>query len=278
MKDILALIPPTTDNDLSIGARYAIELASRHRAHLSTLILALEAAVYPFHPKPDTMPAYENPCKTQSAFERMNFTSDLVLAAAKLANVPCDVLRTEAEFRYLAEQVIRFAQTRDIVVVDTYGVLREPRRTLIDSVLIQSGRPLVLVPQDAHDLASDRILIAWDATRSAVRAVHDAMSLLTRAKTVTIASVIDDTVYSAPEAESGIRCYLARWHIDAKYLTIRRHGRSVGASLLDDALGSDANLLVMGGHAHGFERTLMHGSATKDIFDTALEIPVLLSH
>ena len=53
---------------------------------------------------------------------------------------------------------------------------------------------------------------------------------------------------------------------------------NIGMTLLAYARQADADLLVMGAYAHGFERALMLGSATRDIFDARIEIPVFLSH
>jgi nucleotide-binding universal stress UspA family protein len=278
MKDVLALVSSTIDDRISAGARYALALARGHGAYLSALMVEIEPHVSSLPPEPDNMHADEIASERPSQTERLTRTADLVLAAAKLANVPCDILEAESRSLSLVERVTSLAQVRDVVVIDVYGPLRERRKHLVDSVLFGSGRPLVLAPQNTRDFATDRIMIAWDATRSAVRAVHDALPLLTRASDVTIVSVIDDKTLSTPDSENGLLRYLARWNIDAKFKAINREKLNVGMSLLTYAVRTDANLLVMGGHAHGFERTLMFGSATRDIFGANLEIPVFLSH
>jgi hypothetical protein len=102
--------------------------------------------------------------------------------------------------------------------------------------------------------------------------------MLTRANNVAVVSVIDDKTFSIPGSEAGLCRYLARWNIDATFEAINRGNLNVGMCLLTHAIRADANLLVMGGHAHAFERTLMFGSATRDIFGANIEIPVFLSH
>jgi nucleotide-binding universal stress UspA family protein len=278
MKDILAFVSSTIDDRISAGARYALALARGHGAHLSALIAEIEPHAARLPPEPDNMQADEIASERPLPTERLTRPADIVLAAAKLTNVPCDILEAEGQSRSLAETTISLAQVRDVTVMDVYGPLRERRKQLVDSVLFGSGRPLLLVPQGARDFATDRIMIAWDATRSAVRAVHDALPLLTRARKVTIVSVIDDKTFSIPGSEVGLCRYLARWNIDVTFEAINRGNLNVGMCLLTYAIRADVNLLVMGGHAHGFERTLMHGSATRDIFDAVLEIPVFLSH
>lgn len=278
MKDVLALVSPTIDDRISAGASYALALACDHSARLSVLITEIDPHAYSLPSKPDNMQGGETTSEQPSPTERLTRTAELILAAAKLKNVPCEILESVNQSLSLAEGAISLTQVRDAAVIDVYGPLSERRKNLIDSILFGSGRPLFLVPQNARDFATDRIMIAWDATRSAVRAVHDALPLLTQASDVTIVSVIGDKTFSISHSGDGLRRYLARWNVDAKFGVIKRGNLDVGSRLLAHAGRVDSNLLVMGGHAHGFERTLMLGSATRDIFGVNLEIPVLLSH
>ena len=276
MKDVLALLSPTPGNRLPSGAHYALGLAHANGAHLSALIAEIESINLP--PEPDTMQACDTGVELPSLAEQLGRTAELVLSAAKAADVSCEIVATDGEFLSLRERVIYSAQVRDVLIVDAYGPLKPPRTDLVDGALFGSGRPLVLVPQGAREFAGERIVIAWDATRSAVRAVHDALPLLVRARNVTIVSVVDDKTISTPDTGNALCRYLARWSIAAKLEAINREKLAVGTALLTYAGQADANLLVMGGFAHEFERELMLGSATRDVFRAALEMPVLLSH
>lgn len=203
---------------------------------------------------------------------------ELVLSSARAAGVSCETVATDGEFPSLRERVIHSAQLRDVLIVDSHGPLPSPRKDLVDGALFGSGRPLVLVPQAVGEFAGERIVIAWDATRAAVRAVHDALPLLVQAHDVTVVSVIDDKTISTPGTGDALCRRLAQWNIAAKFVAINREELAVGEALLTYARKADANLLVMGGFAHGFERELMLGSATRDVCRANLEIPVLLSH
>lgn len=278
MKDILVFVSSAIEDRISAGASYALALARDHSAHLSALITEIEPPVYNVPIDPDIMQGSEVRSEQVTSSELPTKTVDLVLTAATFANVTCEILKPDSQALSPTGGLISLAQMRDIAVIDVYGPLRERRRAIVDSILFGSGRPLLLVPQNARESASDKIVIAWDATRSAVRAVHDALPLLTRASDVNIVSVIDDKTYLTPESGAGLVRYLARWNVDAKMQAIKRDDLDIGMSLLNHAKREGANLLVMGGHAHAFERTLMFGSATRDIFGANLEIPVLLSH
>jgi len=276
MKDVLALLSPGVGDRLSAAARYALGLASAYDARLSVLIAGIESIDYA--PEPDIRQAGGASVEPPSASERLELTAKFVLSAAKAAGVPCETVAPDDEFRSLRERVIHSAQLRDVLIVDSYGPLQPPRKDLVDGVLFGSGRPLVLVPQGVGEFAGERIVIAWDATRAAVRAVHDALPLLVRARDVTVVSVVDDKTISTPGTGDALCRHLRQWNIASKFVAVNREELAVGTALLTYARKAGANLLVMGGFAHGFERELMLGSATRDVYRANLEIPVLLSH
>jgi nucleotide-binding universal stress UspA family protein len=277
MRDVLVFLSSNFGNRLSSGAQYALGLADACGARLSALIADIEPLNVP-SPKPDTMQAYDADAERRSLAEQLTRIPELLLAAANAADVPCEILAPDGDFLTLRERVIYSAQLRDVLIVDVYGPLQSQRKDIVDGALFGSGRPLVLVPQQDREFAADRIVIAWDATRSAVRAVHDVLPLLRRAREVAVVSVSDDKEISPPDTGNGLCRYLALWDIAAKFERIDSGKFSVGTVLLDYARQVNADLLVMGGFAHGFERELMLGSATRDVYQADLETVVLLSH
>ena len=205
-------------------------------------------------------------------------TAALVQSAAANANVSCDILQTESQSTSLREHVIHCTQVHDLLIIDVRRSLEPPRKELVEAALFAGGRPIVLVPPNTAGVAYGRIVVAWDGTRSAVRAVHDALPFLVKSGEVLVVSVTDDKLFPAPHSGPALCRYLTRWDIDAKFSTINRETLNIGAALLGYARQKDADLIVMGAFAHGFERALMLGSATRDIFAARIEIPVLLSH
>ena len=279
MKDILVFLSPSADgNSLSGGAHYAIALARMHGAHLSALIADIESDLHDLPPEPDIRQVERTAIKPTSSSERVARMAELVQSAARGANVLCDTIQTGDQSVSLREQVIRCTQMHDVLIVDVRGPLHSPRKDLIEAALFASGRPTVFVPPGLPVLARDRIVVAWDGTRSAVRAVHDALPLLVGAREVLVVSVIDDKLFPTPHSGYALCSYLARWDVGARFSTIQRETLNIGKTLLAHARQAEADLLVMGAFAHAFERALMLGSATRDIFDTRIEIPMLLSH
>jgi nucleotide-binding universal stress UspA family protein len=134
------------------------------------------------------------------------------------------------------------------------------------------------VPEQAANFVQERIVVAWDATPAAVHAIAGAMPLLKAAREVVVISVLEDK--TSRRGESGVEMcrHLARHGVSAMFETIGRAEREVAIALLDTAQAHGADLLVMGGYAHSTLRGLIFGSATKDILNNPLPLPVLMAH
>lgn len=277
MKDLLAVVSPgsISGNTPGSAASYALALAGLGGAHLSVLLVEFEADP----PAPSIGRGIHGNEIAKSKFmtERLTLTAELLQSAARRANLTCTVLPVDPS-RSLRDILIDNAQVRDIVIFDVKGPLRHPRQTLVEAALFGSGRPILLVPPAARTVAQGIALFAWNATRSAVRALHDALPLLSRAQEVVIVSVTDDKEFQAARSGEDIRRYLGRWDINSRFEPVQRENQNVGDVLLGHAARLNANLLVMGGFGHSREREFLFGSATRDIFQSELEVAVLLSH
>ena len=146
-----------------------------------------------------------------------------------------------------------------------------------ETVMFGSGRPTLLVPQDAAPPHYQNIMIAWDGSRVATRAVADARDFLRLAKTVTIAVVTDEK--TLPEENPGLKLvdHLDRHNINAAVALVQTQRRPIGRALQDHALEIGADMLVMGAFGHSRMRDFVMGGATAGILRD-LKLPVLLSH
>lgn len=153
-------------------------------------------------------------------------------------------------------------------------------------VVIHAGRPVLLLPFGIGECdPGRRILVSWDASREAARALQLALPLMAAATSVTIA-VFDTrgdnrTVADATAADPVQ--YLARHGIAAELLVVpvehkrgtRRH--DVGDALLLLAAERSADLLVMGAYGHSRFRETILGGATRTVLE-GMTIPVLMAH
>jgi nucleotide-binding universal stress UspA family protein len=277
MKDLLAIVTPVWADALEEPARHAFVLARELGARLTVMITTIE----PFHAAPPSQPdnmqgdAARQPPSFDEIVER---TAALVRSEAENAGVSHVIVPQAEKSVALQERLVALAQVRDLTIFSAYGPLAYPRLGLVEAALFGSGRPVLLMPRAARTFCDGTVVVGWDATRAAVRALHDAMPFLIRAQQIVVASVGDDKELPLDASGSTICSYLGQREIDASFQALTRQQRSVGETLLFHARRLGANLLVMGGFGHARQREFLFGSATRDIFQAHLDIPVLLSH
>jgi nucleotide-binding universal stress UspA family protein len=145
--------------------------------------------------------------------------------------------------------------------------------------MLSSGRPVLFVPY-AGDFPTigSRVLVAWDASREAARAVTDALPFLQRAAKVTVLAVNpakDGRHGEQPGAD--IALFLARHGVRVEASENHSGEVDVGAWLLSRAFDLQADLIVMGGYGHSRMRELAFGGVTRTLLGE-MTAPVLMSH
>lgn len=150
-------------------------------------------------------------------------------------------------------------------------------RATAEAVLFGSGKATLLVPEDAKPKPFGHVMIAWDGSRAAARAVADAREFLNRAERVTILSVTDEKELPNSDIGEQLADHLARHKIKTDTAKTSSHGRPVAETLQDYAHEIEAGLLVMGAFAHSRMRDFVLGGATSGILKN-LRVPALLSH
>lgn len=157
------------------------------------------------------------------------------------------------------------------------GEMTRPRP---EQVTLASGRPILVVPYAGRfENVGRRVVIGWNATREAARAVNDAMPLLAAADVVTVLTI------DAREAPRGhgelpgadISLHLARHGVKTTVEQTVSADLSVGDVLLSRAADLGADLLVMGAYGHSRARELLLGGATRTLL-RSMTLPVLMSH
>jgi len=151
---------------------------------------------------------------------------------------------------------------------------------VFEGVLLDSGRPAVMVPKDWSDGAfGNRIMIAWSPCKEASRAVADAMPFIEVAESVHVAMVDPEPGEDAHGEEPGadLAAALAGHRVSVTVDALPRAGHSVAGRLLTHAAECGANLIVMGGYGHWRLRESLFGGATRDMVRQS-GVPLLLAH
>jgi nucleotide-binding universal stress UspA family protein len=146
-------------------------------------------------------------------------------------------------------------------------------------VVLHCGRPVLIVPyagQYAH--VGDKVLLAWDASLEAARAVAGALPLLKRAGSVEIVIFNAQASPLLPNAQPGndLAVYLARHGIKAT-VSLEKADIDIGAALLSLAADRTADLIVMGAYGHSRFREILLGGVTRTMLQS-MTLPVLMAH
>ena len=149
-----------------------------------------------------------------------------------------------------------------------------------ENLVMSAGRPVLLVP-NASNVTSPgaHVMVCWDGSREATRAVHDALPFMRAARLVTIVTVNgarDEPRPRIPGAD--IATVIARHgiHVGVKNVEAGPDA-SVGDTLLSEAADLNADLFVMGAYGHARWQELVMGGATRTVLQS-MTVPVLMSH
>jgi nucleotide-binding universal stress UspA family protein len=148
---------------------------------------------------------------------------------------------------------------------------------LVESLILTSGRPVVLFPLSGTVSRIRRILVGWNARREAVRAVADALPLLVRAEAIEVLAV-DPERYQVHGQEAGadIARHLARHGAKVNVRRVSSGGEDIGRVLLSRAASFGADLLAIGAYGHSRLSEWIFGGVTQTMLREA-ELPVLMS-
>ncbi|HEX3400407.1 MAG TPA: universal stress protein [Acetobacteraceae bacterium] len=280
LKDILVHLDATPRSAVRLNV--AAGLAVRHGAHLIGMhAIDIPSANYFYGAAMPFVPA--NP---EEIVERIR--AEATEAAAPVEAAFRERLRRdgiEGEWRLVEgnppTMVALHGRYADLIVVGQPNPY-EPQDgdAITVTAVMTSGRPVLAVPF-AGDFPTigERVLVAWNASREAARAVNDAMPLLAGAKQVTVLAINPQRGIGGhgdvPAAD--IALHLARHGLKAEAAHTVAKDISDGEALLSYAADIAADLIVAGGYGHSRARELVFGGVTRTLI-AEMTAPVLLSH
>jgi nucleotide-binding universal stress UspA family protein len=261
IRDLLVHIDPSESGQARMD--YAFGLAEAHKAHV--------------------IGVGNSPVGIDKVCDETRTALDDCASAGERRGLSIETRLIECSIGDLPDEMVLHARHVDLTLIgqpEEKDDMAGPQRALFEKLLFDSGRPVLVVPWAGKANPKPKtVLVAWDASGTATRAVADALPILRYAKKVIILVAIGAQDSShGDEPGADIALHLARHDIKAEARLIP-HGSDISVAdlLLSQASDLGAELMVMGGYHHSRVREFILGGVTRTIVET-MTVPVLLSH
>jgi nucleotide-binding universal stress UspA family protein len=275
IKDILANLSVTTEG--GPAGDYAVSVAAALQAHLTGVAFIYDPVV------PESGTGYI-PAEVIESQEADNETAAKAaikkfLVATDRAGISADPLTISASLAGAGDKFARMARRFDLAIV---GQARPETSTLEEIIgettLFESGRPVIFVPYiQKAPFKVDNVMVCWDGSRPAARAIGDAMPLLVKAGSVEIVIVTNERGKQDEIEGADMGQHLARHDVKVDVHRVPGGNIDVADALLSHAADSGSDFVVMGGYGHSRFREFVLGGVTHSIF-RSMTVPVLMSH
>ena len=275
LKDVVVNLSGRTPRDFA--AEYAISIAATFGAHITGISFVYEPVI-PDGTLGGGVPADLIELQREENSKAANEAVSRFDAGAKKAGISAETRVLDATFGGAATRFAQIARRFDLAVVGQ--AQREGGagdELMIEGALFESGRPIVVVPYiQQRGLTLERVLACWDGSRTAARAIGDAMPLLERAKAVDIVIVAEERK-SEEMTGTNMGAHLVRHGVAATVKRVTKGDIAIEDVLLSYAADSGADFMVMGGYGHSRLREFILGGVTRGIL-ASMTVPVLMSH
>ncbi|MGT2434995.1 universal stress protein [Bradyrhizobium betae] len=187
--------------------------------------------------------------------------------AASRANIRAQSRSGKVPADQIASVLAEHARFSDLTLVP---VKPHDSRTehIIETLLFESGRPLLLCPEqhvDALRPEFENVMIAWDHSARAARAVGDALPILQAAASVRVITVADDKTEAMVQSGTALVDHLREHGVHASFETAKGAGSSIGKVLGSWANSHAIDAIVMGAYHHSRLNEIVWGGVTKTV-------------
>jgi nucleotide-binding universal stress UspA family protein len=274
IRDILVNLSVGKPRD--VAGEFAASVAALFEAHLSAVAFAYEPVIggSPFDwASPSIIENFRASQQAEAEKARKAFDDH-----ARLAGISFESRVLSAGVADAASTFATLARNGDLSVVgqakpdDDLG-----EHLTAEAALFESGRPVLLVPYIQNTgIKLGRVMVCWDGSRAAARAVGDALPLLRRANQIEVVTV-EQAERRNELRGAQIAEHLARHRLKVELKPIVAPDSDAANVILSHAADSSADLIVMGAYGHSRLREFVLGGATKEML-ASMTVPVLMSH
>jgi nucleotide-binding universal stress UspA family protein len=275
VKDIIVNLSVTKEG--SVVGKYAISVAAALQAHLTGVafvydpIVPISGAGYI---PAEVIETQRDDNETAASAAIKDFDT-----ATNQAGISAESLTLDGSLAGAGDQFARMARRFDLAIVgQAQPDVSSVEQIIGETTLFESGRPVIMVPYiQRTPFKTDNVMICWDGSRTAARAIADAMPIIGKTARVEIVIVANERGKQNEIEGADIGQHLARHGLKVDVHRISGGNIDVGDALLSHAADSGADLMVMGGYGHSRLREFVLGGVTRSIFES-MTVPVLLSH
>jgi nucleotide-binding universal stress UspA family protein len=260
-------VEPKSDNRVRLAAKLADRFAST--------LIGISAGVLPAYPAEGAYFVTDEFVEQ----ERQDMMASLKRTEVVFRAAAGNGLKLEwrSEIELPESYVVSEARAADLVIVGRESTQDVCRSLNPGSAVLKMGRPLLVVPPGVDELKAEHILIGWNETREARRALQDSLPLLHEANSISIAAICDkETEATGRRHIDDVVQYLARHRISALAITTPAID-SVASELIRIARTENADLIVTGAYGHSRLGEWIFGGVTRDLL-TASPICCLLAN
>ncbi len=274
IKDVLVNLSVAAPRD--VAGEYAISIAQTMDMHLTGVAFAYEpvipGSVFDGF-APSVIETYRAETRRAAEAARQQFDE-----AVQRAGASSDSRIIATGMAVAADMFGRMARAYDLsIVAQPKPDIELAEGEIIQETLFNSGRPVLVVPYIHHSgFKIDRVMVCWDGSRTAARAIGDAMPLLQKAGKIDVVTV-ESRERRNELAGASIAQHLARHNLTVELKPIVAPDTDVTNTLLSYAADSSTDLIVMGGYGHSRLREFVLGGATRSMLGT-MTVPTLMAH
>jgi nucleotide-binding universal stress UspA family protein len=256
---------------------YAVSLAAALDAHLAGIAFLYD----PIIPVSGTGYIPAEVIETQQA-DNEKAAKDAITrfsAATSRAGISAEPLTLSGSFAGAGDQFARIARRFDLAVVgQAEPDISAVEEIVAEATLFGSGRPMIVVPYiQKAPFKIDNVMVCWDGSRPAARAIADAIPLLGKAGRVEIVIVTNERGKQDEIEGADMGQHLARHGLKVEVHRISGGNIDVADALLSHAADSGTDFIVMGGFGHTRLREFVLGGVTHSIL-RSMTVPALMSH
>ncbi|MPW22573.1 universal stress protein [Paraburkholderia sp. CNPSo 3157] len=260
----------------SARVEIALELAQRWDAHLIGLYVVCQDMFRPLFSEDESLRLAQAEAQ---AVEREQKARDAFLAAAERAGRS---IEWRAPSGPALDAATLHARHADLLVLgqeDPKDPAAYIERNFVGNLVLGAGRPALVIPYaGAVRTLGENILIAWDGSREAARAMADALPLLKRARFVGVDIVQPARQHAYVPEGIDVAAWLDAHGVRASFSTTPKHvSVGTGATLLNRVSDLHVDLLVMGAYGHSRTRERVFGGVTRTMLES-MTVPVLMAH